>query len=316
MNLLFRWLLVAAALSAAPSLVLAAPARVQVKGTRVSMVPPEGFTEARLYSGFRKADARASIRVKDYPIPGTYDFTVQRLSEGFEAEGTKVLDRKEVKVEGQTGQLLKLRKASASGNFLTWFLVLEDPSGAVVIHANWREEDTKTLEGPLQAAVLSARWNPKAEFTPGPQLFTLKQTPGLKEAQRSQSLIFYTRDGKPVGREPAQQAAFMVIPSAWATSAGDDLAAANLQQLQDGPGVKDVTVESSAPLTVAGLVGHELVARAKSTPSGRDITVYQALLVTPDRYFLLRGYVENADREAYLKHFKAATQAFQPVTTP
>jgi hypothetical protein len=289
---------------------------VKVKGTRVSMVPPEGFVESRRYSGFRKESARAGIIVKEFPVPGAYELTLRNFTEqSLAAEGKKLLSQREVEAAGSKGRLFRLSSTTASGPFSSWVLFLGDTSGLVRVQANWREEDTKTLEGPLEAALLSVRWDPQAEPTPGPELFTLKELRGLKEAQRIGSSVIYTRDGQPGPRMalPPDSPLFMVLPSPWGTSVGKDLAAANLDRLRDEAGVEKVTVKSSAPLTVAGLEGHELLAQAKSSSSGQDVTVYQVLLVDPDRYFILRGTVGNAGRAVYLEHFKAAVRAFQPV---
>ncbi|MCY1017566.1 hypothetical protein [Pyxidicoccus sp. MSG2] len=321
-------LFLVATLTLGPALALAAPPRassskprapalVQVKGTRVSLAPPEGFTETTRYNGFRQKATLASIRVKDYPLgsPDALDLTLKGFSaESLAAQGAKLLSREEVKVDGHAGVLFHVALSSDGVDFRRCILVLGATSATLVVHATWREQDSKALRKPLEAAVRSTRWNPDAEPSRGPDLFTLKKTPGLKEAQRIQSGLVYTRDGKPLGN-PLTQPFLAIMPSMSTTGLGDDMSALALSHLEGLSGAKATTVESSTPLTVDGLKGHELVARAKDPATQQDVTLYLAVLMDEYRYFLIQGQLGEADRAEYLAHFKTIVRGFQRIPT-
>ncbi|WP_164014433.1 hypothetical protein [Pyxidicoccus trucidator] len=307
-------LALAAAPSGAASSKRKAPALVQVKGTRVSLAIPEGFTETTRFTGFRQEATGATIRVKDYPLGGL-EMTLRNLSEeSLASQGMKLLSREEVKLDGQPGALLHIGHTSNGVDYRRWVLVLGNTSALLVIDAIWREQDSKALSSPLEDAMRSTRWNPDAKFSRGPDLFTLKETPGLKAvAKREQSIVMYTRDGKEPGKARTQP--FLVIaPAPNRKAVGDDVSAFTLRELE-GWGVKAAGIESSAPLTVGGLKGHEVVARAKDLATQKDYTLYFAVLVDEERYFLIEGHVGDADREEYVEHFKTAVRGFQRVPT-
>jgi hypothetical protein len=288
-------------------------ARVRVKGTRVSLVPPGGFTEATRFHGFQQEETSASIMVTEFPS------TYAEVLEGFTVEALatrnmKPLSRKPVKVGGHAGQLLHLAQTAKDVAYLKWVLVLGDASATLVVTATWREQDTKALSRPLESAVRSTRWQRDASPTSAPVLFTLKALPGLKEAWRMQSTAIYTRDGK-LPNGPAEAPLLIVSPSLGTTEV-EDVEAFNLARLRLAPGAADITVESSAPLTVDGMKGHEAVARAKHPATSKAVTLYQALLVNDGRYFLLQGRVGEADRATYLEHFKTVTRGLQRTPTP
>ncbi|NMO14543.1 hypothetical protein HPC49_02185 [Pyxidicoccus fallax] len=318
-------LLLAASLVVSPAAVLAAQpgaktaarkkasAPVQVKGTRVTLKPPEGFTEATRFNGFEQEASGASLMVTEYP--GPYAVAVQGFTaENMAKQDMKVLSRKPAKVGRRTGLLLHLRKTGPKGTFLKSVLVLGDASNTVVLNASWPEDAPKALGKALESALRSARWEPSAEPAPGLVLFTLKETPGLKEAQRLQNAIAYTPDGAPP-KAPEVAPFFIVLPSLTTASVGEDLEAFNLERLRQPPGGEEVTVESSAPLTVGDLKGHEAVGRAKHPTTGKEFALYQAVLVDVDRYFLLQGFTPLAERATYLEHFQRITRGFQPTAS-
>lgn len=286
-----------------------APEPVQVKGTRVSLSPPEGFTEAPRFQGFQQEATSASIMVTE--LPGPFEETVKGFTpESLASRDMKLLSRKLVKVGGHPGVLLHLTQTAGDVAWLKWVLVLGDPSATLLVAATWREQDSKTLSRSLESAVRSTRWEREAAPTPAPERFTLKALPGLKEAHRLQNTIMYTRDGTmPAG--PVEGPLFIVAPSLGTASVGDDLEAFNLARLRATPDVSDLSVESSAALTVDGLKGHEAVARARHPATQKDFLLYQALLVEGDHYYVFQGRAGEADRAAYLEHFKAAVRGFQ-----
>ncbi|MCP3136444.1 hypothetical protein [Pyxidicoccus xibeiensis] len=300
------------ALARQPSQRKASP--TQVKGTRVSLTPPEGFTEATRFSGFQQEETGASLMVTELPGPYT-EVTTGFTAEGLTSRGMKLLSKKQVKVNGHKGLLLHVAQSASGVDFLKWLVVLGDASATLVVTATYREEDTKALGRPMQAAVLSTRWDRDAAPTAAPALFTLKETPGLKEAQRLQGAIIYTRDGTLPGK-PGDEPFLIVAPSLGATAASEDVEAFSLARLKQTAAAEALTVESGAPLTVDGLTGHELVASAKDPATGRDFTLYQVMLVDAQGYYLLQGRVGGADRATYLGHFKTAARAFQRTPRP
>ncbi|MFP2906744.1 hypothetical protein ACLESD_17125 [Pyxidicoccus sp. 3LFB2] len=289
----------------------AAPVQ-QVKGTRVSLAPPEGFIEGRSFSGFRQEETGASIMVTELPL--AFETVSKGLTaEALSSQGMESLSRKPAKVGGHTGFLVQVRQASGDKVFLKWILVLGNDSDTLLLTAAWREQD-KALSRPLEQALRSARWTPDAAPGPGLELFTLKQTPGLKEAQRIQGVVMYTRDGQPPGRPPAMAPHLLVAPSMTPTRVDEDVEAFSRVRLE---GVAEsLTLESSALLTVDGLKGHEVVARAKDANPPRDFTLYHLLLLDEGRYFLIQGRVGDEDRATYLEHFKTAARSFQRVPLP
>ncbi|MFP2928708.1 hypothetical protein ACLESO_26630 [Pyxidicoccus sp. 3LG] len=297
-----------------PTPALARTPPTQVKGTRVSLTPPEGFTEATRFNGFEQEATGASIMVTE--LPGAYaEATAGFSAEGFASRGMKLVSKKPAKVGGHKGLLFQVRQSASGVDFLKWLVVLGDASTTLIVTATYREEDAKALGRPLQAAVLSTHWDPKSQPTAAPALFTLKETPGLKEARRMQGAILYTPDGQLPGK-PGGEPFLLVAPSLGATPASEDVEAFALARLKQSAAAGALTVESGAPLTVDGLKGHELLARVKDPATGSEFSIYQVMLVDAEGYYLLQGRVGGAHSATYVEHFKTAARTFQRAPRP
>lgn len=290
-----------------------ASAPVQVKGTHVSLVPPEGFVEATRFTGFIHPELQAAIQLREYPLSSVMVIAGFK-EDALEAQGGKVLSRENVLVSGMPGILVHMTETRPDGgSYRWWILAMGDSSGTLVVKANWREQDSAALSKPIETALRSLSWNRDAERPPGPQLFTLKALPGLKEAERTAVGATYTRDGKPPS-DASPQPTLTISRFPRRKNMGQEMSAFARSELEGMSAIKDSLIESSAALTVEGLQGHEFVTREKTPAAGRNFTHYYALLMGEQHGFLFQGLVDEADRDAYVEHFKQAVRGFQPTT--
>ncbi len=279
-----------------------------VRGTRVSLVPPEGFTEATRFSGFQRDETGSSIMVTEL------NAGLDTLAQAFEAgpmasKGMKLLGKESVPIEGGKAVLVHLEQESAGTTFRKWMLALGDEKSTALITATFRQELEERESAPLKAAVLTARRNLTAEAPPVEPVFTLQQTPGLSRAHQVQNAVLYTADGKLEGHAPGEP--LLVVAPSLGNPGALDVKAFSEKRIQLTAGVKDVVVESGAPVEVDGMKGYELLARARDEKAGTALVLHQVLLREEGGYFILQGRVGEAHRKEYLPHFQTAARSLQ-----
>lgn len=297
----------AAAKKAPPAEVKKAEAR-PVPGTHVSLVPPEGFVEARRYSGFENASGSSGIMVVE--LPAAFDTIAEAFEAGLMAKrGMKLLGKEAVTVEGGKAVLVHLEQESAGTTYRKWMLALGDEKGTALITATFALEQEARDSAPLKAAVLSARRTPHAEVAPVKPLFTLGETPGFKRAHQVQNAIIYTPDGKLEGHAPNDP--LLVVAPSLGNPGALDAKAFSEQRLQLTANVKDIVVESGAPVEIDGMKGYELVARATDVRTGAALVLHQVVVLEQNGYFILQGRMGEPHRQEYLPHLQATARGLQ-----
>ena len=111
-----------------------APALTRVKGTKVLMETPDGFTQAPSFNGYVLKEKSASIMVTEMPAP------VDKLFEGFTKENLakkrmELVSREDVEVAGRKGILLHVKQPLASLMFEKWITVFGDKEHAILVMA-------------------------------------------------------------------------------------------------------------------------------------------------------------------------------------
>lgn len=280
-----------------------------VRGTHVTLAPPEGFVEAPRFSGFQKEETGSNIMVTE--VPAGFELITQAFETGpMATRGMKLLGKEAVTVEGGDKALLVHVEQEAAGTtFRKWILALGDDKGTALVTATFRQELEKSESAPLKAALLSARRNLAVEAPPVEPGFTLEQTPGLSRAHQVQNAVIYTADGKLEGHAPGDP--LLVVAPSLGNPGEVDLKAFSEKRIQLTAGAKDVVVESGSPVEIDGMKGYELLARAKDEKTDAALVLHQVLLREEGGYFILQGRMGEGRRQEYLPHFQATARGFK-----
>jgi hypothetical protein len=281
---------------------------VVVRGTQVLLAPPTGFAPARRYSGFESEATGASIMVAE--LPGPYAEIAKGMNEqGLRRGGMTLVASESLAVAGTQGLLLRAKQTSNGLEFGKWILVFGDAQRTIQVVANFLETSAAELEQPLRAVVAGARWDRALVVDPFAFLsFTIAVPGELKFFARVQNALLFTRTGQ-ANKDAPQEPLFTVAPSLSAVDVGD-LEAAAKRRLSQYSKVREVAIESSAALELAGRRAWEFVATAKDSKSGAGLVLHQVLLLDGEGYYLFFGSVGADGRDTYLPVFRSAVRSF------
>lgn len=231
-----------------------------VRATRVSLIKPEGFTEAKNFSGFQQDSTGASIVVTELPAP------YSQIASGFTAENLKsrrmtLLSQKDITIDGRLGKLLQVTQVAYSTTFVKWIAVFGNETETVTIVASLPQEMEKTLSEPLRNAAVSAKWQKDKVLDPLANLnFAVSGTPSLKFTHRVQNTLLYTKNG--VIPAKSLEDPFLVVGQAISDIEVTNQKQFSEQRIAQAEQIKNVSIDTSQKININGLSGYEIVARA------------------------------------------------------
>jgi len=295
---------------AAPG-VLAAP--VQVLGTGVALEPPPGFVPAQRFSGFEQDAKSASIVVTELEGPAS------KMQKGMTREmlasrGMTLIRSQPVRVHRKSALLLQVSQIAAGTDFLKWMLVAGDEKKTVMIVGTFPKAATD-LTLPIKQAILSATWGGTVKAAPYEGLmFRADPTPALKLAGRVGNALVFSESGSMTHGDPNQ--AILVMGTSLSA-----FAIPNLEQFARDRATRSTQVGPlrnivGRALTVDGLPGYEIVAQANDARTGREVRMYQLVLVEQRTYYLAQGFVPADRARVMLDQFRQVTGSFQRLKTP
>ncbi|MGD9680323.1 MAG: hypothetical protein AB7W16_03990 [Candidatus Obscuribacterales bacterium] len=276
----------------------------RVKGTRVSLVKPEGFEQAPSFNGYILKDKSASVMVTEMPAP------IDKILEGFTEEklalkGMNMLSKEDVRVSGCKGVLVEAQQAI----FKKWILVFGREDETVLVVAVFPEDYSDELSDPLKECVSSVTWDQSSKVDVMENLnFSVEARAPFKLARRLQNTLLFTEGGKFPATKP-EEPIYIVGESFFQPQIAGRKEFC-LERLGQTQGVKEASADSVEPVKYAGLEGYVIAARGKDSRTDDKMYVYQVILFGEKSYFIHVGMVADSQKEKFEPAFKAMSESF------
>lgn len=282
---------------------------VQIPGTTVQLVPPDGFTTSEGFAGFENLVTRSTITVSELPAP--IDSVRQSMSESrFADRGMTLRSSEEVTVGGKPGKLMLAALDQEGVPHRKWLCIFGDAQSTVLAVATFPEITAEEMQPALKKALLSARRvdTRKGNLFDGMK-FRVEETEKLKVSSRMSSTIMLTEDGRPGRGKPGDP--LYVITSTPEDEPVEDLAAFAQARIRNTGGVQGITGVQGKELVIGGLRAYEAVADAKDATSGAPLKIYQVLVMRGEKFYVIQGAVDAPRAETFLAEFRKVTDSFR-----
>lgn len=280
-----------------------------VVGTRVSLIPPSGFTPSGRFPGYSQESTGSSIMVMEFPASFAETSSGLSSPSALSKRGMVLLKKEQVVVGGQTGILAQVKQNLQEAEYLKWLLLFGDGKESVLITAAFPKELETQLSEAMKASILTVRLDSQKNVSPTEGLnFSITEKGGLRLAKRMANLLLYTCDGIFPSKD-LNDPIFIVGQSLREIDIGDAEAFVKGRVRQTAE-VTDVEIEQSDKVTIDNLKGYEIVAKAKDKQSGRPMVIYQVMLFDEKGYFLMQGLVSSQNGPSSLVVFKEMAGTF------
>jgi hypothetical protein len=258
-------------------------------GSRVGLVPPEGFVVARGVPGFQDSQRHSLILLNEYPASAYADIESRVANEEMFRQGVVVESREPMQLPTGPAFLVVGRQEAGGTLFRRWFLFGSTPDLTVIVAVQVPDAEKEHYsDATVRAALVTLAVRPVApvEEKLGALPFELRELAGFRLARVLGANAALLAEDPAASLDVGEQTLVLVATGAGAPPADPGERNRFAQRvLSDAPGVREIRVRRSEPLRVAGAPGHEILADAKDAKTGTEVTVAQWLR------FGINGYI-------------------------
>ena len=318
----FRFLLPLIALTTVLTLAESASAQrkdpplKRVPGTRVSLLPVEGFLPSERFTGLEYDTLGASIRVEEFPRPGKHligGLDKKTLRE----QGLIVQKSMEWEFDGRPGLLVHV--GMEVGRFEKWIAAFGDEKSSVLLTATYPKSHSREFHLTLKRVLRKATWEAPSAVDPfDGWSFSLTPPKGLKYARDLERGLVFTENGKYPTRSPleplfvVERRKLSTVPSDKEAYARSLLGDSQLFRKAKITGKKPLTVDrrAAAPVEVNGV---EVRGRAQSRQTRVRVFFYQAVYFLPGtkEVVILRGTGSEDEEKELTEKFSTAARSLK-----
>ena len=277
---------------------------MRVDGTRVWLDLPDGFVAAEKFPGFIHYEPQASITVAELPssFVESHDlYTRERLAR----KGVELLHREGFEKDGLRANFIEARQMLGNQETTKLLLVTGDVGESVVVTATYYSRDAATHREALIRAVRNVVWQPSLPLDLFDGLgFRLKDVPGLRVATRASNSIIFTDSG--ALPDPFYTGLFLV--AGWSEgelAEGEDAQVFSREQFRLMGMVNTGIIDNVETSRIDGREAIETTGHGVHRHLGYEVSVYQALVIYPDRYFVAQGIADRGDAKTAFDRFRS-----------
>jgi hypothetical protein len=248
-------------------------------GSRVGLVPPQGFDMGKAFAGFEDRQRNSLIVISEYPPAAYPDLESHAAAEQMQKQGLVVEGREPMTLNPGPGFLVVGSQVAGGVEFRRWVLVASTPAFTAIVSVQVPNEEKEAYpDASVRAALatFAVRAKAPAEEQLGILPFTLRELAGFRVARVMAGSAALLTDGAEDNLDVAAQPLVLIAaaPGAPPSQPGDrDRFARNL--LAETPGIKEVRLMRAEPLRIGGMPGHEILAQAKDVRTGTDVMIAQ-----------------------------------------
>jgi len=278
------------------SILFAQDNSVNIPGTHLNIIPPNGYKPTNKFKGFEKNN---DIFIKVYD-PYNSDFTKYARTftrEFLESEGSEVQDYKKLNISGFSAKYASIENNRGGKSY---FLVFGDSSFSVMVMAASPAKDSD--EQQLKAALLSVTYKKDIKVDPlAGAFFSMVDTNSdYRFAKNKSDYYIYSYKGVVKNSYP-DESLVSVLPFTSEYSVGDETIAKAISTSYEQYDITDAKIKKSGEVTIGGLKGIETELNAKM--DSRKVVLYQLTLVNGKKALVVLG-IATSDYDKNMEEFR------------
>mgnify|MGYP001766543380 CR=1 FL=1 len=280
---------------------------VHIKGTKISLVPPEGFTEAINFLGLQEIEMGASIMVVE--LPGPYSETSGGINkESLLSKGVILKNIEKLIINGLPAMMITGTQKAYGNNFTKYMLVMGTEKETIIVNGALPEYLNESGEK-IKESLLTIYYEENKQTDPFATIdFSIDVTgTKLKFAKNIANSLIFTTDGM-VPTNSADKTNLIVAKSI-SPMLQEDKKLYSLNRIRQTP-FKIDTITHVREISIDGISGYEIFANGKSEKSDETESIYQVILFNDEFYYILFG-TTNDPTDKSMDDIKKAILTFK-----
>ena len=300
----------------APALVLATVALaaepVFPPGSRVGLVPPPGMTLSKRFTGF-ETPRGAAITLFEMPPAAAGALLSGVTAEGLKNQNIAMTGREELKIGGADAVLAAGDQEVSGIKLRKWIVVVPTPSLTAFAVAQDLPGPDAYDEEAMLAALKSIAIRPPLSMDEQLEAlpFRLGDRAGFKPVRTGGGSLLLTERGEDGGLDTGQ-AVIVVAHAGERGPPNEQRDAFAVALLRSNPALRELVFERGQGFRQKGAEWHEIVARGKDAPSGKEIVVMQTIRWDRDGFVRMLAVAPATALDDMLPRFRTLADSISP----
>jgi hypothetical protein len=259
------------------------PSHQAIAGTKVSLIPPKGFTKAENFQGLQQTETQSSIMVVTIPGP-VAEILAGMTPENLSRQGVLASSIDSLQINGLPAKLIRGTQSVQGITFGKRVLILGNETESILLNAAFPESLQETGEE-IEQSLLGLYYEAGKVIDPMAALDYSMDVSATKlkfGTAMGNSLIF-TVDGKVPTASPDQTS--LIVAQSFAESNPEDKKQFAINRLMQTP-LQIQSMEDVQEIRIDGLEGYEIYAIGQNAKTGEKEYLYQVMLFTDRIYYI------------------------------
>lgn len=278
-----------------------------VVGTKISLIPPQGFLKASNFLGFQQNQNGSTIMVLD--IPGPFSevskgFTKEKmLSQGVEVKEIENLIVNNLPAVFLTGE------QNAYGNIYTKYVLAFGTDKETIIINGASPNNLKEIGKAVKLSILSSFYEADKKINPFEVVdFEINVSASkLIFAKSMVNSLIFTPDG--ILPTKSINKTLLTVGKSFSKTSIEDRKLFSLNRLKQFP-IEILKIESTEEINIDRISGYEIIAITNDKKTNEQEKVYLALLFSDNLYYIFYGST-NQNFDVNIEGLKKSVKTFR-----
>jgi hypothetical protein len=277
--------------------------RIQVAGTKCSLIPPAGFTAASSFGGFEEKASGASIMINE--MPASYNVVVNGFTEdALKTRGMTLTGKSTMQLRDSEATLLLVTQPANGTTYFKQLLIFGHPAGTVLINGTYPAA-AKEMGAVIQKALLTIVYDSAQQLNleaTVPFQIDVSRT-ALKPVKYNSGSLLYASDEQIPTTQPT-----LIVGSSFSRMDIPDRLAFAKERLKNLPGGENTAIQQVAEVNIDQMSGYEIIAQKESKNSSPELVYLVMLFSNQGEYYVMVGQAtDNFEKNTQLFRTVAAT---------
>lgn len=267
---------------------------VIVNGTKLSIQPPTGFSEAHTFTGFQQIESGSSILIAQ--IPANFELMKKSLTpEKFKTQGVVIDSTREITLHGTSAILMFGKQQTIEYHISKILLLLGNDDEVYLLNGNYPLE-MKEIGAALEASFLSCKYNATTEVVlEGPEDYEFDlEASNLQLAQKIGVAYYYSEDGL-IPTETDHKTSIIATRS-FGEVKTDDPKQYAIDRFYALPYILD-SVQNTEPISIDNIEGYMTKGIGLSKKDLTKYSIVQVILFSDNMYYIFIASTKDAYEE-------------------
>ena len=280
---------------------------INIHGTKISLIPPDGFIKATNFLGLEQNQSGSTIMVLD--IPGPFSEISKGLTkEGFLSQGVEVKSIEHLTLNNLPAIFVTGEQNAHRNIYIKYVLCFGTENETIIINGA-TPNNQKEIANAVKTSILTSFYEADKKINPFEVVdYSIDLTKSkLQFAKSASNSLIFTTDG--IIPTKSTDKTTLIIAKSFSKTEIEDRKLFCLNRLKQLP-VEITKIETTTEMSLDGISGYEIIALGKDTKTNLDEKMCQVVLFTDNLYYIFYGST-NEDFDNNIKEIKNVIRTFK-----